>query len=299
MAFCKFCGKQLAEGEICSCPQAQAAAGITQTPVQNEVPVEAPAPEAPVQTAPQVQPLAGDAANQAQGGITIQVPNISKDDVKGAWKGVLGIFKAPYTGAAEFVAGDNKMVSVVFILIQAILSSVFACICIGKINDLIGMGGKWLEDYKFSGVKAFFFTLLMSVVFSALYIGIAFCVAKIFRIGANIFNAIQMAAVRSVALTPVIILSWIIMALNAEYGIIVFAFGALFSVFITFNYMAKLSGFAGDKNVYVMLVLNVLFGIIVAFLMAKTCVVYLPSELKELSSGGIDSLLGSSLGSLF
>ena len=149
MAFCRYCGRKLEDGEVCTCQQAQ----------QNQA-------QAPQQAAP--QPGAAPVVS-AQG----------KQVMDALLKDLVGLVKAPATTAPGYVRRGDVTVSVIFLLLQGICSAIFALFCIGKINSLIALGGSMTQNIKFSGVGAFFLTLLYTVIFEAVLAGLYFGVGKL------------------------------------------------------------------------------------------------------------------------
>lgn len=100
MTFCKYCGKQLADGEVCTCPGAAAEAASYQA---------APAPGAAYYAAP--------AAPKAPGAFG----NMMKD----IWNTFLNLFKKPVTAAADFIRNSNKNHAFLIFGIQAIIVTIF------------------------------------------------------------------------------------------------------------------------------------------------------------------------------
>ena len=99
MAFCRFCGKELKEGEVCSCQTAEA-------PKAEEA--------APVAEAPKAEEAAPKAAPSIPMPDKEQVTNAAKN----VWKGFLGVYTHPVTGGKAFVENTEIAVSVCFMVLQ-------------------------------------------------------------------------------------------------------------------------------------------------------------------------------------
>ena len=164
MAFCRYCGRELQEGEVCSCRD------------QGETP-----------------------KTEVADAVSIQGKQIAGE----AWKDFIRLLKSPASYAGSYVKSGNMVTAILFLVLQAICSSIFAVLCIGKINGLIGLGGSMTESLKFSSVGAFFLTLLYSILLSvaltALYLG----GSKLLRGELSIRQALSAVSVRSVILVPV------------------------------------------------------------------------------------------------
>ncbi len=117
MAFCRYCGRELQEGEVCSCRD------------QGETP-----------------------KTEVADAVSIQGKQIAGE----AWKDFIRLLKSPASYAGSYVKSGNMVTAILFLVLQAICSSIFAVLCIGKINGLIGLGGSMTESLKFSSVGGFF-----------------------------------------------------------------------------------------------------------------------------------------------
>ena len=109
--FCTKCGRPLADGEVCNC---QATPQINPGQVA-PMPQAAPAPQGQPQMAPQGQPYMQQKAPS-------QFDAVMKDTLAA----FVDIMKAPVTKGQELVKGEKFIVSVIYIVLQALLSTIFA-----------------------------------------------------------------------------------------------------------------------------------------------------------------------------
>lgn len=110
MAFCTFCGKQLADGEVCSCQQAAPQAAPAQ-PVYTAAPQQtAPQAAQPVYTAPQQA-----APAQPKG------PSPFSKGFKTVGAFFKGVFKKPFDATEEFFDNANLVASGFFWLVLMIV----------------------------------------------------------------------------------------------------------------------------------------------------------------------------------
>lgn len=290
MPFCKYCGTQLNEGEVCKCqmPAASeeapaAAESEAAAPVAAEIPaVSEEVPVVPVeQPAPAADGAAGEKAKEYLGIFLAAVKELP------------GIWKAPVTEGKKFVENVNMVTSVIFMVLQAIAAGIFSTLVIGKINSLMGLGGSYLEGYKFSGVKAFFLTLLFSLLYSALLSALYLAAGKILKSKAGFAQAMAVAAVRSAAVLPLIVLSWILFFLNIGAGTAVFFGASVLGMLYSLAAVKGVDGMNDDKALYTVFIITVVFVLIVVFIMSKSAVLYVPKAIKDTigSMGDLEDIL--------
>ena len=339
MAFCKYCGKKLEEGQVCSCPEATAAreakavsAAVPQPAVEeakpaaeavNPVAEEAkPAAEAVNPAAEEAKPAAeavnpaveeakpaAEAVNPAVEAaepapaakpVTITLPTVDKEQVKGQvmgfWKSFVSILKAPSAGGAAFLSGENRNNALVFIGVQIFLSAILSCCYIGNINSaLSGVGGALLSGFtsklKFSGIQAFFLTILFAAVAALLFAAIFWLVGLVAKLKFSINHAIEMAGIRAVYNIPVILLAILFAFLEVGISIALYAGAAIFVM--AFVQGALVEKYPEKKNllIYTTIVAIAVFAIVMALIMSKGITLYVPKAIKESLSGGLTQSL--------
>ena len=177
MAFCKYCGTQLQEGQLCGCEKAVAARTVVETPVapvQQAAPQQQPVYQQPVyqqapqgqpvyqqapqgqpmyQQAPQGQPMYQQAPQgqpmyqQAPQGQPMYqqapYPYPYPQAPKGPnpfqimWTGFIGVWKKPTDGAVDFVKKGTMAAAFILMGIQALLSGFLALAQLGKIEATV------------------------------------------------------------------------------------------------------------------------------------------------------------------
>lgn len=293
MAFCKYCGKQLNEGQACDCPASVAAAGTAQTPNPAPAPAPTPAPVPAPTPAPAPAPAAGSTqgtTGQTPGQTTINITLPDKEKVtataKNAWGSIIGILKKPATEGAAFVARADLTLSICLIVLQAVCSALFGAFFVGKVNGLI----RWAGEIKFSGIKAFFLTLLFSVIFSAILMLFFWLAGLITKMKTNWKQMLALVAVRSVVLVPLILVSAIFMLISIITGMTVgfpIFYGAnLLGMLALVSAIRGVEGCSDNKAVYVVFVVSVIFMMVSIWLGLKEAPAYLPSSIRE----GMDGL---------
>lgn len=302
MAFCKYCGNKLEDGQVCSCPEAVAAreaeAGMTNTDAaaESKQPVE----EQP-NTDPNVQIVTETAkpATEAKP-ITITIPAVDKEQVKGQmkefWGAFAAIIKAPSTGGAAFLSGENRNSALVFVGVQVFLSAILSCCYIGNINSVLsGMGGglfsRVTDEIKFSGVQAFFVTLLFAAVAAVLFAAIFWLVALVAKLKISLNHAIEIAGIRAVYNIPVILVAILSAFLEVRISIALYMAAAVFVM--AFVQGALTEKYPEKKNLltYLIIVAVAIFVFVMTIILSKGIMLYVPKAVKERMNGGLSGSL--------
>ena len=297
MAFCKFCGRALQEGEVCNCQAAAQAANsgapVPPPPVPGVVPgtnpniapppIPAPAPNPNIAPPPVPgQPYGAPAGGKTTVTVTLPSKDAVNEAAKNVFSSILGVLARPVTGGSAFVQGGNKIVALILMGIQAVFSCIFSLVMIGKINSLINLATLGSGTFpKFSGIKAFFVTLLFSVIFSALMTGLIFVVTKITKITASLDQVLALSSVRSIAAIPMSVLAIILGFINPAIGFAMFFGSILLTALFLAGAIKGLENAQDDKAIYAV------FGVIVVFVILFLLIglrlalgMYVPSELN-------------------
>lgn len=288
MAFCTQCGRELKEGEICECQKMRA----TNVAAANAVAANAAAANAAgTADSGTDQAKTTDFSKTASQVLNSEYANKVKSEAKGAGANLLGILKAPVTNGIAFVKETDFKQAIYFIVCQAVLSCVFALELIGKINKLIGIGGSYLDSYKFSYIVGFFLTLLFSLIFSALYAALLLAGAKIVKCELNWMEALKIAGIRSVITSAMIILAIIFSLINVGFGIAIYYLAILPAVCFTVPVLLGCAEEKRDRMVYISLIVFLIFIAITVFIMSKAAVLYLPSSIRNGIDSGLEGLM--------
>lgn len=221
--FCKHCGTQLEEGQLCTCPQAQAEAA--QQPVQQAQPVPPPQPAQPQYAPPQQAPAA-------------------PSPVGAAFKNVLPFFKAymhsPVNATRTAIAHNDLILAVILLAIQAIAAglmifSLLSKVC-GAIKSLaFGMLGGYRNSSSLFGgpniapsfLMSLIFGVLAAVIAIAIFAVLVFAVAKIMKSACSFKDVIIACGANSLFVTVLLLLSFIFFFLSIRVGIVIFVLAML------------------------------------------------------------------------
>lgn len=318
MAFCKYCGKELKDGEVCSCRTTTAGsseAGAAQLAAAAATQATAAQPAAATAATGTAQ--AAGAATQTTAGTTAQTtagaaaagaaagaaaaPKVDTEKIASTAKKVGGmylkIWAKPATVGKEMMASVDMIQGLCMVVVQALLSSIFSLCIAGKINGALAdafssytslLGSDYAKQFKVSGAKVFFLTLLLSLLFSVIW-GLAFAlVGLISKAKMGLGQIVALMAARSVIVAPLTVLACIVFWISPAVGLVIF-FGSILMVICTTAEMVKaVQGVTADKCVYLTFIGVLLFIIVFVLIGSKAIGAYIPegiiSSLDSVSS---------------
>lgn len=316
MAFCKYCGKELKDGEVCNCrttaagSSEPAATGAAQPAAAAAQPTAAQPAAAAAQTTA-AQPTAG-AATQAAGAATgaattagaaaaAAAPKVDTEKITSTAKKVGGmylkIWAKPATVGKEMMASVDMIQGLCMVVVQALLSSIFSLCIAGKINAAFAdafssytslLGSDYAKQFKVSGAKVFFLTLLLSLLFSVIW-GLAFgLIGLISKAKMGLGQILALMAARSVIVAPLTVLACIVFWISPAVGLVIF-FGSILMVICTTAEMLKaVQGVSADKCVYLTFIGVLLFIIVFVLIGSKAIGAYIPEGIIS----SLDSISG-------
>lgn len=254
MAFCKYCGRKLEDGEVCHCKDE----------VNTSAEAAAPSVEA---TATTTETAAAAATSTFESKFealkSAPATQQAKEFGTAAWKQYLLLLKAPATNAASYIRSANIANAIAFMVMHALCSSIFALICVSKINSFIGIGGSYTAALKLSGAGAFFQTLLYSLILAVALAGLFLGAAKLMHTEMRFQEALCIASMRSVISIPVVLVSCILMFINIPIGTVCFyLLGTLAGVVFLMAATNTINGLSADRKVYFNLAVILIFVVV-------------------------------------
>lgn len=256
--FCIYCGKELADDQVCDCQGQAAAAQPTPQP----------------QAAPQ----------QASNVVTIDTGAMAS-----TLKSLLTIFNKPSETMKNFVNADNFLVAIILIVAQGLLSAIFTMVSFKDVSD-------YMEALDASMAGIFFKVLLFSVLLSAIVYGCLFLFVKIFGGDTDAKTMLCVTAVRSAILIPITVLSIILILITPVAGLGAFFFGELFAITYTIVAVKAGSTVSEDKATLLVPIVYLIAAIAFSIILKNVAADYLEAVMSK-AMGGIGSMLGG-LGSL-
>ena len=316
--FCSFCGKELAEGEVCHCQDQTGQEIRTEEkaePTVTPIPSEAAKPESgqaesmeredvlgsdgettvasfaaetesvPVQEQPQY-----NSTSYIQGTSAVQQPKTPSiwSNVFGRCLSILKHFFQHPAKAME-LAGQHKdyPVGIIFYVVRALLSTIFGMVLISHLvrSSMAVLGGRVTLDVllKQAGTSSIGLSIqlfLLTLLCDLLFVAIAFGVAKIFRSKATFVGLVASVGVGSIASTAMSILLFILYFIIPSLIFPLLIVGVVINAVFTYVALAKAYQLPDDRMVYVLP--------LIAFVIAIVIMIYFKA-----------SDFGSTFGSLF
>ena len=279
MAFCKYCGNQLQDGESCTCEKAVAAQQAAATPVAEPVAQE---PAVQETAAPAQEPAAtAQPATEAAQGQVINGGEIL-DKAKEISAGVLGKFLAFWKKPAEetvaFTKNGKNADAFIFMAVQAILSGLLVMAQLGKMGATItasikeSLGGLVSEDMLKLDLpygEGFIYFVLASAGISLLFVVLFFAATRILKVQASGMQLVRYASLRSVAAIPFTLLAIILTFINQGLGLVVNLLAVIFSYTYLMQGADAMEELDKNKKGYMVAIVNTVALAIVIFIVCN------------------------------
>lgn len=311
--FCRYCGKQLEEGTECTCTQKSV---VANQPDTEEV-VNNPQPEV----------IAQPAANnyQAEKGFDFQ------PYIKGLWDLFKAFVKKPVSVGAKFINKCDFKYALYIIILQSVLTALFAISIAGKFNSVIkraagavgGIMGGTFEGALEANIAAtlfpipsiFIITFISSFIMALLLALVMMMFIKMLKANTNYKYMICASSINSLVIIPFVlagIVLSLIMPLNVDVRSMSSVSGIANPVIIPLcvsclgltlgNFIILSSAYGGcsadkDKMPYVMFFTGIVMAIVFMIIVKTVTPMCMPSGVNA-ALNGINSY-SNSIGSLF
>ncbi len=309
--FCTKCGRPLQEGEICTCDQSQVSATpatqLNEGIKPEEMSVEAASKpeertstdnESNVEASTQIKEHQSPQAQQTPPQQTQQVPPqpqtppIQAQYMKNLFASWTKLFKSPVALGKGFVSSGDMTTAVAFIVIQSLFAGFFGMVVEGKaakmVNDMMGsfsflLGGKESVVGTGTYIKILIFTTLFAVILGLVLSGILYVVCMILKVNITFQQTTCIAAMRSIVLIPVMLVSIVVVLLYPAAGVALFYLADIFGLIIVALLMPAPNKEVADKLPLILFVGMVVFVAISFLLMRAGLRFYVPFDYDDLS----------------
>jgi H2-forming N5,N10-methylenetetrahydromethanopterin dehydrogenase-like enzyme len=257
--FCTKCGKQLEEGEVCSC-QAQQAQQTQQAQVQQV----------------QVQQNQGAASNKV--GVFFSR----------FFKVTLQIVKTPADMLKKFVQASDIEVAFGYIGVQALAVSLFIVALFSKFNsfvDSFGLFGSFLkmDSIKVSLVKIFFVTLVVAIGISFIFAAVLLLFSKVVYKGETDYKKmICVAGAKSLAAAPFTLVGFILSFANVGCGIFFLSLGAILGYYYVAAAIKGAVTLDDNKTIYTLFFTFAVMIVVMFIIFKMVMPMYLPSSINSM-----------------
>lgn len=305
--FCIYCGRPLKDGEVCSCRQQMNRTQPPEDTARQTVAAassENSAPERPVDGG---QDASAHSTAQAAGQRTAftqesaaasaapPVPaSAAAAYFRHLWDFMLRTLKAPASVLGAFAVSGDQVTAFGTIVFSSLFKALFVITVFSHFNSALSgffrrlpyIGAYLTKDtaaVSFPLGRIFLTVLLTDFGLFCLLGAILLLVGKVFfRIGISYQNTLCIAAAKSVAAMPFLVLGILCALVNVRLGIAVVLLSVIFKFLFT---VLASEGIFSDRNrmVYILLISFILLAVCTYGVLRLTLPAYLPDSIKNLS----------------
>lgn len=295
MPFCKYCGKQLKDGEECTCERARSA--------KNDVEMELPVQVEDEKKGNSIEKteLVMEVTNEENGKYDAkhetdqqnhkEILQKSFEILKGTCKQLVLCWKAPNCHGSGLVEKGDHIYAIILIMVHALLSGFLSLVQVEKvgktINALVSPVYSLAETFginvnkiELPVSKAFWCSLFCSLAISGLITILLALALYIVKSKAEIKQMICITSLRSIAAIPFTIIAILFTFINQSVGL------AINAVALIFSYTFMLQGIKGvtdieeNKKIYIVAIVNTV-TLFVAMFIAEVVLKEAAGELIE------------------
>ena len=296
-----YCGKQLKEGENCTCPESMAESTKTsalhtqaeekqeQANINLKKPIlskEEPVMEQEQPVMEQVQPMMqqGQAMNnQMQGQSNMQFEQMKQKSgvfLSDTLKAFFAILKSPVTAGTTFVKEGNYITSIGLVVLQALFTAFYGCIVCSYVNKIFRIG-YFSDAASIHLFLAFLLTFIGSCIMSAARTGLLTLGTMICKGNADWKKNLCLCGARATIVSAFIVISMIITILNPGYGFLVFLISSIAGMAFALPLVTESLGVDKDKTVYLNIAVICILLLVMYLVLKVGLPLYLPKELRE------------------
>ncbi|MCR4802251.1 MAG: DUF4175 domain-containing protein [Lachnospiraceae bacterium] len=208
--------------------------------------------------------------------------NMQFEQMKQKSKTFLDILKAPFTAGTTFINESNHVTSIGFVVLQAILVAIYACILCSSANKLLSISSfLYSADTSINYVSAFTLTLLGSLIMTAARTGALTIGTSILKGNADWKKCLCICGVRATCVSVLLAVSIIVTLMNSSYGSIVFIFSSIAGMAFSLPHVIESLGLSKDKAIYLSIVVAFVLLIVMYIVFKIGLPLYLPKDLRE------------------
>ena len=265
--FCKYCGRPLAEGEVCNCTGAQAQ------------------PTQPQQTPPQPTPPQPTPNNISFVQPTGNPPRIQTSDILNQAKLLffefVSVLKNPFTKAQELASTGNNRVGIAGIAVKMLANILLLVVVWNKFlsyaEDMISFRSRsyiaqYLKEYGLSLPKFLFLAVVLTAGYDLLKaVLLKTFTQNVFKGKTNLNEMITVVGVQSVFSAVLLLAAMVISLLSLKWGLILYFLCAAAIGFVEPICYAGTIRMDGNKKLYSYMIVSVIMVIATAIVLRIGC----------------------------
>ena len=245
-------------------------------PVQGQPMQGQPVQGQPVQGQPmQGQPVQGQSNNQTNqfSQQASQAAAVAGKYAKNIWQILLDIWKAPADNLKNFVNESNFINALILIGAEAVLMIIFSCLILKKLYSMImgifgGMSYYFQGEIKVPYLSTIFSTLIGTALGACIFAGVTMLIVKqIGKADKNFKEAICIAATKSAAFLPFIVVAIITSLFSLPLSVVAIVLGGILGYYYVHTALNDGSIQDENKRVYISFLIFAIYIIILLILM--------------------------------
>ena len=201
----------------------------------------------------------------------------------------IAIWKKPIDTGRSFCMEGKIGVSIVFIVLQAICTGLFMDAAMGSVmyiaGALLGSYSSFLNYIHLPYFRAFLVTMIIMVVFSFIMGLLIWGIGQIFRNKLSFSQALGVVGVKSVILSPVMLLACLMSFLNVNVALVLAALCFEFGLIVMTAVLPTSQGGNHNMAVYIMGLALICNLIVAYFVIPKAAMFYVPSNPSSMVDG--------------
>ena len=276
MKYCKYCGKQLEDGELCDCEDAIAERKEKIKTSQ----VSDPKNEDEFKSYSEEEDLSSERYDKGNMGEENTSPkddtvtiNIDVNSFKNVLDNGIKAFRRPYSYGKSYLNSLDYKNSAIVMLISSLVTAIFALIVCAKLNasvnrGLMGLEGlfdSYVPSYGYNAIslgKAFFLSIIYSLIVSLLLAVAYFLSYKIFKVKINFEQAMAFASLRASYTIPIKLVAAILSIIMMPLGVLVFFMSSLLASSLISASIFSKTGINNDRTAKAGIIVRFIFVIV-------------------------------------
>ena len=284
--FCRYCGRPLAEGEVCTCTAPQGVAPQGAAPTGYSAPGQGvPAYGAPVYSAPAAPSPVGQYLSKM-------------------WKVILEVFKHPFTAGSKFVSEGDFQTALGFIALQSLAVALFFMSFPLKFNHLANKISNNSDTNPFPTVKTFFVSFFGAFATACIFALLLFAFIKLAKKDTDYKHMLCVSGLHSLTSTPLILLGFLVSLMlqynpnNADmsnimgfifapllWPLLIALAGIFLARFVSISIVTAGTNANRDQLIYVLFFTEVVMLVVAYFMFFKICGPMCLPDMSEVMGG--------------
>lgn len=216
----------------------------------------------------------------------------------GIWESFFNILVCPIEAGRKFVLKTDMLANVLFMLLQAIISGVFAVLISSKKNeklaqkyksdmfdnfdfDIGGYSSKLKSTGKLQLDKNFFMTVGFSLLITFALAFILYIVLKIVKLNLKFENILSIIVIKTVPISVLDCVACVTLTFSSAVGWVLFLLSGIIGIIYVVSVYNSVVAIADNKKMLIFVVTFSIFFILLWIFVRNVALYYVPVSLQE------------------